>query len=150
MCNQLAHCALHEPWLRKCCHDDATTWIRVFDTPDDIKVKRILERMNFMILIRQLFGDLKFVFLWKLFKISIIVEFCCNLNWGDLYRGICGTWAIECAGWFVWKWIPALVDSSTLVACKSRLGKKSLLRAHHFGPLVFERIIFTFFASYKS
>ena len=83
-------------------------------------------------------------FLCKLFEISIIVEFCCKWHWGDLYRGICGTWAIECAGWFAWKWIPALVDSSTLVACKSRLGKKSLLRVHHFGPLVFERRIFTF------
>jgi len=45
------------------------------------------------------------------------------------------------------EFLHALVDSSTLVACKSRLGKKSLLRAHHFGPLVFERIIFTFTGS---
>ena len=36
------------------------------------------------------------------------------------------------------------MDSSTLVACKSRLSKKSLLQAHHFVPLVFESIIFTF------
>ena len=81
---------------------------------------------------------------WKLFESSIIVEYCCLLNWGCLHRDIFGAWAMKCAGWFAWSWIPALVDSSTLVACKSRLSKKSLLQAHHFVPLVFERIIFLF------